>query len=79
MAEKRDDLLNYLVKNGVDAKIHYPIPLHLQKASEYLGYQEGDFPEAEYQAKHIISLPVHQHLTVEQKQYVVEKVAEFYK
>lgn len=79
IAEKRDGLLNYLVKNGVDAKIHYPIPLHMQKASEYLGYKEGDFPEAEYQSKHIISLPVHQHLTVEQKQYVVEKVAEYYK
>jgi len=79
IAEKRDELLEYLQKNGVDAKIHYPIPLHLQKASEYLGYQKGDFPTAEHQAKHIISLPVHQHLTDEQKKYVVEKISEFYK
>ena len=79
LAEKRDELLSYLIKNGIDAKIHYPIPLHLQKASEYLGHKKGDFPVAEHQAKHIISLPVHQHLTDEQKKYVVDKIAEFYK
>lgn len=79
LAEQRDELLNFLLENGIDAKIHYPIPLHLQKASKYLGYKKGDFPKAEYQADHIISLPIHQHLTDKQKQYVVEKIEEFYK
>jgi dTDP-4-amino-4,6-dideoxygalactose transaminase len=79
MANKRDELLKHLIKNDIDAKVHYPIPLHLQKASEYLGYKKGDFPIAEYQAKHIISLPVHQHLRDEQKQYVVDKIREFYR
>ena len=78
LAERRDELLKFLNEKGVEAKIHYPIPLHLQKASKYLGYKKGDFPVAEYQAKHIISLPVHQHLTSEQKQYVVDKIKEFY-
>jgi dTDP-4-amino-4,6-dideoxygalactose transaminase len=78
MAEKRNDLLKLLIEKDIEAKIHYPIPLHLQKASKYLGYKEGDFPVAEHQAKHIISLPVHQHLTNEQIQYVVDSISEFY-
>ena len=79
MAKKRDELLKFLVDNGIDVKIHYPIPQHLQKASSYLGYNEGDFPNAEYQCKHIISLPVHQHLSQEQIHYVIEKIKEFVK
>jgi len=79
MAKRRDKLLKYLIKNGIDAKIHYPIPLHLQQASKFLGYKKGDFPVAELQANCIISLPVHQHLKGEQKKYVVDKIREFYK
>jgi len=79
MAERRDGLLKYLEKKGISAKIHYPIPLHLQKASNYLGYKKGDFPVAEEQAKNIISLPVHQHITKEQREYVVSAIKEFYK
>jgi dTDP-4-amino-4,6-dideoxygalactose transaminase len=79
MVENRDELLKFLNEKGVEAKIHYPIPLHLQKASEFLGYKEGDFPASEYQAKHIISLPVHQHLEEAQKQYVVDCITEFYR
>ncbi len=78
MAEERDRLLAFLRESGVDAKVHYPIPLHLQKASQYLGYKSGDFPVAEEQAEKIISLPVHQHLIGEQLDYVVKKVREFY-
>lgn len=76
--EERDGLLNFLTQNGIDAKIHYPIPLHLQEASRYLGYKEGDFPVAESQAKKIISLPCHQYLTEEQLNYVVTKIKQFY-
>ncbi len=78
-AEERDGLLNYLVKNEIDAKIHYPIPLHLQEASKHLGYKKGDFPETEEQAKSIITLPAHQHITEEQREYIVKKIKEFYK
>ncbi len=77
-AEKRDELLKHLLEKGVDAKIHYPIPLHKQKASEYLGYKEGDFPVTERHCKEIISLPAHQHLTQEQKEYVISSIKEFY-
>lgn len=79
MVKNRDRLLAFLRNNGIDAKVHYPIPLHLQKASRYLGYKKGDFPVTEHQAEHIISLPVHQHLNEEQKKYVIRKVKEFFK
>jgi dTDP-4-amino-4,6-dideoxygalactose transaminase len=77
--EERDKLYRFLLSHGVEAKIHYPIPIHLQRAAKHLGYKEGDFPKAEAQAKSIISLPVHQHLTNQQMEYVIEKVKAFYK
>jgi aminotransferase EvaB len=78
-AKDRDKLLNFLNQNGIEAKIHYPIPLHLQRCSSHLGYQEGDFPVTEAQAKSIITLPVHQHLKEEQVHYMIGKMKEFYK
>jgi aminotransferase EvaB len=77
-ARNRDQLLSYLKENGVDAKVHYPIPLHLQRCSEYLGYKKGDFPNTERQAKSIITFPVHQHLTEEQIQYMIDCTRRFY-
>jgi len=74
----RHRLYTYLNENGVEAKIHYPIPLHLQKAAAGLGYKEGDFPVAESDAKSIITLPVHQHLKAAERDYVIDKVREFY-
>lgn len=78
MVKNRDKLLSYLIENGIEAKVHYPIPLHLQPASARLGYKEGDFPVTESQCKSIITLPVHQHLTEEQTDYIIEKIKEFY-
>jgi len=76
--ERRDELYTYLNKQGVEAKIHYPIPVHLQEAARYLGYKEGDFPDAENDAKSVITLPAHQHLTEEEINYTIEKVRDFY-
>lgn len=78
-AKERDKLVAYLAKQGIETKVHYPIPIHLQKASEYLGYKEGDFPVCEAQAKSIITLPVHQHLSDEQLDYVIDNIRKFYK
>jgi len=75
----RDKLLAHLIENGIEAKVHYPIPIHLQEAAKYLGYKEGDFPVCEAQAKSIITLPVHQHLTDDQLDYVIETIRRFYK
>ncbi|MBI3553554.1 MAG: DegT/DnrJ/EryC1/StrS family aminotransferase [Elusimicrobia bacterium] len=78
LAKDRDALLAHLLENGIDAKIHYPRPLHLQPASRALGYKAGDFPVAEAQAKATITLPAHQHLTDDEVQYMIGRVKEFY-
>lgn len=59
---KREKLIKYLKKNRIGTAIHYPIPLHLQPASKYLGYKIGSFPKAEEQSKRILTIPVHQNL-----------------
>jgi len=76
--DNRDQLLKYLTEKGIQALIHYPIPLHLQKAYEYLGYNNGDFPNAEKQAKQILSLPIYPELTEEQIKYIIQTIKEFY-
>jgi len=78
MAKRRDELLAYLIDHDIEAKIHYPIPLHLQRCSAHLGYKEGDFPVAEAQAKAIITLPSHQHLKEDQIDYMIETIKSFY-
>ena len=77
--KKRNALNEFLLKNGVEVKIHYPIPIHLQKAAKSLGYKKGDFPVTEKQADTILSLPCHQYLRKEQLEYTVRKIKEFYK
>ena len=48
--KKRNQLKSYLKKKGIDTTIHYPIPIHLQRAAKNLGYSKGTFPETESQA-----------------------------
>jgi len=74
----RDRLLAYLTAEGVRAKVHYPIPLHLQPAASGLGYKPGDFPVCEAHCQSIITLPVHQHLTTDEIEFVVDRVRKFY-
>ena len=75
----RDRLLSYLHEKGVEAKIHYPIPVHLQPAAAHLGYRQGDFPTSERDAKIIITLPAHQHLSKEEIDYTIQAVISFYR
>lgn len=77
-AERRDELLKYCLRKGIDAKIHYPIPLYQQKGLCHLGYKPGDFPVADRQAKEIISFPCDQHLARGEQDYVVAMVRDFY-
>lgn len=74
----RDELLAFLIAAGVEAKVHYPIPLHLQPAARVFGYQEGDFPLTEKQSRESITLPCHQFLSLEQIDYMMAKVKEFF-
>lgn len=77
--KERDRLLRTLEENGVEAKVHYPIPVHLQPAAQNLGYKKGDFPKCEEDCKNILTLPAHQHLTTEEIDYTIEKVRSFFK
>ncbi len=60
--ENRSRIQNILVENGIDSMIYYPVPLHLLPAFEYLGYTEGDFPEAEKASSAVLSLPMYPEL-----------------
>ena len=75
--ERRDALRRWLSERGIGTKIHYPTPIHLQPCARSLGYRQGAFPVAEAQAQRILSLPVHQHLSAEQIEYVAQSIAEF--
>jgi dTDP-3-amino-2,3,6-trideoxy-4-keto-D-glucose/dTDP-3-amino-3,4,6-trideoxy-alpha-D-glucose/dTDP-2,6-dideoxy-D-kanosamine transaminase len=77
-AQRRNELVKHLVGRGIEAKIHYPIPIHLQNAARELGYQRGDFPACERQADEIVTLPAHQHISQEQIAYTVRAIREFY-
>jgi len=70
--DDREGLMNHFKEAGVGTGIHYPIPLHLQRAYRALGYREGDFPVTERVAAEIISLPMYPHLRSTEQEYVVE-------
>jgi dTDP-4-amino-4,6-dideoxygalactose transaminase len=76
--QKRDELQAYLKEQGVETMVYYPKPLHLQPVFAELGFKEGDLPESEKAAREAISLPMFPELKIEQQQYVVEKIREFY-
>ena len=77
--KKRDKLKDFLIKNGIEVKIHYPIPLHLQKAAKIKCiYFKEDLKNVEYQAKNLLTLPVHQFLTKKHLTYMLDKIFEFY-
>lgn len=77
--EKKDEMGNFLASKGVGSAAFYPVPLHLQKAFNYLGYKEGDLPVAEMLAKQTVCLPIFPELTEEELNYVVESIKAFYK
>jgi aminotransferase EvaB len=77
-AERRDALLEYCLKRGIEAKIHYPIPLFRQPAFAPFGYGPKDFPVAGRHVSQIISFPVDQHLTRAEQDHVIQAVRDFY-
>jgi len=74
----RDNLVGYLIKNKIDAKIHYPVPMHLQPASKDYKYKKGDFPKAEQIANSTISLPVHEFIKDKEINYMIKKIKLFF-
>ncbi|MFY9951065.1 MAG: DegT/DnrJ/EryC1/StrS family aminotransferase, partial [Candidatus Sulfotelmatobacter sp.] len=75
--DDRDGMMKQLKKAGIGTGIHYPIPLHLQKAYAGMNYSKGDFPVTEKAAAEIISLPMFPQLTAEQQSRVVEEILAF--
>lgn len=76
--EMRDILAEFLERNGIETKIHYPIPIHKQKCFAYLNTIDRELPKTLSQAKHIISLPSYPELTDEQIDYICNRLKEFY-
>jgi dTDP-4-amino-4,6-dideoxygalactose transaminase len=74
---QRDRLADHLADHGIEAKIHYPLPIHLQPAASDLGYREGDFPECERQSQSILSLPIHEGLEERDLESVVTAIRAF--
>ena len=78
-AERRDDLLKYCLKKGIEAKVHYPKPMYLQESLKDLKHKKGDFPITDIHTKKIITFPCDQHLSKNEMNYVIKCVEDFYK
>ena len=78
LVANRDKLLKYLIKNKIEAKIHYPLPLNKQKAAKNLKLNQKNFTVANEQAKKIITLPIHQYLSKKHIDYIAQKIKNFY-
>jgi dTDP-4-amino-4,6-dideoxygalactose transaminase len=74
--EHRDRVKQQLSEMGIDAGLHYPVPLHLQNAYRQLGYKAGDFPVSERLSQQILSLPIYPGLSVEATEYVTHALVE---
>ena len=74
---ERDRLQGFLKEQGIGTLIHYPIPPHLSEAYRDLNYQVGDFPITEKMADTFLSIPIGPHLSIEDADYVIEKIQEF--
>lgn len=79
IAEKRNELRDFLKSREIGLDTYYPLPLHLQECYKDLGYKKGDLPVSEELADRVISLPIFPELTESEQDYVVESVREFYK
>jgi len=75
--QQRDDLRQYLQEQGIQTGLHYPKPLHLQPAYEYLGLGEGSFPETEAATREILSLPMFPFITEAEIETVVKAISAF--
>jgi dTDP-4-amino-4,6-dideoxygalactose transaminase len=74
--QNRDEVKQRLAAAGVGSEIYYPVPLHLQKCFQNLGYKAGDFPESERAAREVLSLPIEEGLGAEEIASVAERLCE---
>ena len=76
--KQRDELREFLLEKGIQTAVYYPIPLHLQPCFRYLGYQKGDFPQAEQASAEVLALPIYPELPESHQEYVVAAIREFF-
>jgi dTDP-4-amino-4,6-dideoxygalactose transaminase len=79
LVPKRDELVAYLREHGIQTSIYYPLPMHMQKCFQYLGYKKGDFPVAEKVSQEIVALPMFAELTDDEVDYVCDTIISFYR
>jgi dTDP-4-amino-4,6-dideoxygalactose transaminase len=73
----RNKFVNHLIENNINCGFHYPVPCHLQKAYEHLGYKKGQMSNAEYLSEHCVSLPMFPELTEEEISIVIDACNKF--
>ena len=76
---ERDELISFLTNRGIQSNVYYQVPLHLQKANEYLGYRKGTMPVAEKLCEEIIALPMYPEFPEELLEETINTILEYYK
>ena len=77
LTHQRNQLINYLNEKGISTGLHYPIPVHLQKAYKHLGYKKGDFPNTEYLSNNCVSLPIYAELLDSNVDLVIDALTKY--
>jgi len=77
-SQAQEGLLRHLTDSGIESRVYYPIPLHLQECYKFLGYKEGDLPESEKASRETLALPIFPEMTQIEKDYVISKVKSFF-
>lgn len=71
-------LIAHLKEKGIDARVYYPLPLHLQRCFKYLGYKRGDFPASEKASQQTLAIPVYPDLARHEMDYIVDAIRGFF-
>lgn len=78
LADDKDEFVSYMSENGIGVGLFYPIPLHLQKAFKYLGYEYGNLPIAEEVCEKSVCLPIFPELKNEEIDYIISTIYNFF-